>query len=133
MAIVLEITTDLYGILPDLSYFFHKFETRQVPINGLFVSQDAHKQGFAPGGLLLSIVLLRTTSTRRKRCLFHQLLSLWVIFHSTNERSHWIEDNISNPNLNNSILLTLSSQGCFGSSQPGGGTNPTITFLLLGV
>ena len=30
---------------------------------------------------------------------------MWVIFHSTNERSHWIKDNISNPNLNNSILL----------------------------
>ena len=28
-----------------------------------------------------------------------------VIFHSTNQRSHWIKDNISNPNLNNSILL----------------------------
>ena len=28
-----------------------------------------------------------------------------VIFHFTNERSHWIKDNISNPNLNNSILL----------------------------
>ena len=28
-----------------------------------------------------------------------------VVFHSTNERSHWIKDNISNPNLNNSILL----------------------------
>ena len=29
----------------------------------------------------------------------------WVIFHSTNERSHWIKDNTSSPNLNNSILL----------------------------
>ena len=28
-----------------------------------------------------------------------------VIFHFTNERSHWIKDNISNPILNNSILL----------------------------
>ena len=28
-----------------------------------------------------------------------------VIFHSTNERSHWIKDNISNPYLNNSMLL----------------------------
>ena len=28
-----------------------------------------------------------------------------VIFHSTNERSHWIKDNISNPNLKNSSLL----------------------------
>ena len=28
-----------------------------------------------------------------------------VIFHSTNKRSHWIKDNISNSNLNNSILL----------------------------
>ena len=28
-----------------------------------------------------------------------------VIFHSTNERSHWIKGNINNPNLNNSILL----------------------------
>ena len=28
-----------------------------------------------------------------------------VIFHSTNERSHWTKDNISNPNLNDSILL----------------------------
>ena len=26
-------------------------------------------------------------------------------FHSTNKRSHWTKDNISNPNLNNSILL----------------------------
>ena len=26
-------------------------------------------------------------------------------FNSTNERSHWIKDNISNPNLNNTILL----------------------------
>ena len=25
--------------------------------------------------------------------------------HSTNERSHWIKDNTSNPNLNNNILL----------------------------
>ena len=30
---------------------------------------------------------------------------LGVIFHSSNERSHWIKDNISNANLNNSILL----------------------------
>ena len=29
----------------------------------------------------------------------------WVIFHSTNERSRWTKDIISNPNLNNSILL----------------------------
>ena len=29
---------------------------------------------------------------------------LRVIFHPTNERSHWTKDNISNPNLN-SILL----------------------------
>ena len=28
-----------------------------------------------------------------------------VIFHSTNERSHWIKDNISNPNLKNSSSL----------------------------
>ena len=28
-----------------------------------------------------------------------------VIFHSTNEGSHLIKDNISNPNLNNSTLL----------------------------
>ena len=31
--------------------------------------------------------------------------SFWVIFYSTNERSHWIKDNIGNPNLDNSILL----------------------------
>ena len=30
---------------------------------------------------------------------------MWVIFHSTNERSHWTKDNISSPNLNSSILL----------------------------
>ena len=33
----------------------------------------------------------------------------WVIFHSTNERSHWTKHNISNPNLNNSILLKNSN------------------------
>ena len=26
-------------------------------------------------------------------------------FHCTYERSHWIKDNLSNPNLNNSIML----------------------------
>ena len=30
---------------------------------------------------------------------------IWVIFRSTNERCHWIKDNISNPNLKNSMLL----------------------------
>ena len=28
-----------------------------------------------------------------------------VIFHYTNERSRWIKDNMTNPNLNNSIVL----------------------------
>ena len=37
--------------------------------------------------------------------IFGHHLDSWVIFHSTNARSHWIKDNISNPNLNNSILL----------------------------
>ena len=32
-----------------------------------------------------------------------------VIFHSTNKRSHWIKDNISNPNLNNSTSLKNSN------------------------
>ena len=35
----------------------------------------------------------------------YALRKLGVISHSTNERSHWIKDNISNPNLDNSILL----------------------------
>ena len=37
-------------------------------------------------------------------CRLHGV-SMRVIFHSTNERSHWITDNISNPNRNNSMLL----------------------------
>ena len=32
-----------------------------------------------------------------------------VVFHSTNERSHGTKDNISNPNLNSSILLKNSN------------------------
>ena len=34
-----------------------------------------------------------------------QIRNKRVILHSTDERSHWIKDNMSNPNLNNSILL----------------------------
>ena len=44
---------------------------------------------------------------------------LRVIFHSTNERSHWIKDIISYPNLNNSILLK--------------NTNPNNSILLKSV
>ena len=43
----------------------------------------------------------RPTTRSRRNCR--------VIFHSTNERSHWIKDNISSPNLNNSILLKIVS------------------------
>ena len=38
-----------------------------------------------------------------------KILGMRVIFHSTNERPHWIKDNISNPNPNNSILLKNST------------------------
>ena len=31
--------------------------------------------------------------------------NLGIIFYSTNESTHWVKDNISKPNLNNSILL----------------------------
>ena len=43
----------------------------------------------------LCLAALRTWTERGKG----------IIFHSTNKRSHWTKDNISNPNLNNSILL----------------------------
>ena len=44
----------------------------------------------------------------------------WAIFHSTNERSHWIKENISDSNLNNSILLkSVSCCYCYCSATNG--------------
>ena len=52
--------------------------------------------------------------------LLNTLLKAGVIFHSTNERSHWTKDNISKPNLNNSILSKRASYcDCYCSAANG--------------
>ena len=45
----------------------------------------------------------RSSRTTTTSLIWKQLIR--VIFHSTNERSRWIKDNICNPNLNNGIFL----------------------------